>query len=212
MMEYVQTGALTIHIIAGYLALLSGLFIMVLKKGNRQHVVLGNWFYYGMLLVSLSALLLSYLKSNLFLFHIGIFVGYQNHAGRRSVKDKTLKSNLLDWLILVAAAINGVLMVISGSIVLTVFGGISVFLAFGDFRTQWLLARSQVLAKQAWLKRHIGMMMGAYIGAITAFLVVNIYLEQYGWIVWLAPTVLLVPLMRFWTYKYTQHKAQKMVI
>ena len=48
------------------------------------------------------------------------------------------------------------------------------------------------------------MMMGAYIGAITAFLVVNIHDFEPAWLIWLLPTFILVPLMRFWTWKYAK--------
>ena len=208
-MEYLQLGALSVHIIAGYLALTSGLLVMILKKGNNRHILLGHWFYYTMLLVCISALLLSVIKSNAFLLHIAIFVGYQNHAGRRSVQDKTLRASWIDWIILMAATINGAFMVMTGNIVLTVFGAISLFLVSGDVRTQWLLSKGKGLARQAWLKRHIGMMMGAYIGAITAFVVVNVYVEHYGWVLWLAPTAILVPLMQVWTYRFTRIAAPK---
>jgi hypothetical protein len=100
------------------------------------------------------------------------------------------------------AAINGVVMVATFNPVLLVFGAISIFLVLQDINTQLLLRKAKELRKLSWLRKHIGMMMGAYIGTLTAFLVVNINDFQPAWLLWLLPTFILVPLMRFWTKKY----------
>jgi hypothetical protein len=64
--------------------------------------------------------------------------------------------------------------------------------------------RKKLTFKNYWLLAHIGGMLGSYIGAITAFLVNNnkwIHLPDV--VAWLAPTVLLVPLL---LYEVRKHK------
>jgi hypothetical protein len=46
-------------------------------------------------------------------------------------------------------------------------------------------------------------MMGATIAVITAFLVVNVRFDP-GWVVWLAPTVVLTPLIIVWSRRARQ--------
>jgi hypothetical protein len=133
---------------------------------------------------------------------MAIFVWYQNYAGWRAIQDKSLKANGLDWAVIFMAAINGVVMVATFNPVLLVFGIISIFLVLQDINTQLLIRKAKELRKLSWLRKHIGMMMGAYIGTLTAFLVVNIKSFEPAWILWLLPTLILVPLMRFWTKKY----------
>jgi hypothetical protein len=49
------------------------------------------------------------------------------------------------------------------------------------------------LSKQQWLAVHIGMMMGAFSAAVTAFLAIQLsgHLGGFEWVVWVAPTVLM---------------------
>lgn len=210
-MDAILTTALFAHIITGYTALTAGTSIMILKKGDRRHQLIGRVFYLTMLAVSASALVLAGLKSNMFLVHIAIFVLYQNVAGRRSVKKKSLLPNVWDILLLVAALVNGILMLFAGNPVLMVFGGISVFLVFNDLRIYYRLHRKKQMPKLGWKARHIGMMMGAYIGALTAFLVVNVSLSGWpGIVLWLAPTAVFVPLMQWWTWKFTMEPGRRL--
>lgn len=51
------------------------------------------------------------------------------------------------------------------------------------------------------------MMVVAYISAFTAFLVVNVQFYGPNWVIWLAPTFIFVPLMRYWTNKYARKLA-----
>ena len=64
------------------------------------------------------------------------------------------------------------------NVVLLIFGILAVLFAIRDLR---LLYNPQSL-KQKWLGLHIGNMMGGYIAAVTAFIVVNeIFPGVYGW-------------------------------
>lgn len=207
-----EKTALILHVITGHIALITGLAIMIGRKGTDVHRKIGVVYYYSMIAIACTATFLSIYKSNSFLLHIGIFVFYQTYAGRKSITSKTLRPDWIDWTILAAALINGALMMWSGVLVLMVFGGISLLLVATDLNIyREILILKNNLEPKRWLARHIGMMMGAYIGTITAFLTVNIKFIQPAWIVWLLPTFILVPLMQFWTWKYT-HKPTKAIL
>jgi len=200
-MEVFNTVSLYLHIISGHLALGFGLAAMILKKGSSKHKTAGKVFFYSMLGVSITGISISIIKDIPFLLHIAIFVFYQNYAGFRAIQNKSLKPNFLDLVVLFAAGINGAFMILSLKIVLMVFGAISVLLFIQDTITFAKIFKGLNLRKNAWLTKHIGMMIGAYIGTITAFLVVNIQSPTYGIYLWLGPTVLLVPVMIYWQRK-----------
>lgn len=195
---------LILHIISGFTALLFGTIIMAIKKGGKRHVLLGRIFFWSMMVVVFSALFLALSKNNGFLLGVGIFVFYQAFAGMKSGNRKNLSPKVLDVIVLFVAFANAVFMTTTGNIVLIVFGIISFALIFQDLRIYYRIYKNKEIPHLAWLSRHIGMMVGAYIGTFTAFLVVNVQLSSNQWIVWFAPTLILVPLMRYWNRKYTK--------
>lgn len=193
---------LTTHIVAGFIALASGSLVLVMKKGTDFHVKTGLLFYSSMLVIGFSALILAGIKFNEFLFCIGIFSLFQTYFGKRSVENKQLKPNFLDVLVTVIAFGNGIFMVVSGNIVLLVFGAIQLQLCFTEFYIFYRIKKKIQLPKNTWLRQHIGMMMGSYIATFTAFLVVNVKSFEPGWLIWFAPTFVFLPLMFFWSKKF----------
>jgi uncharacterized membrane protein len=188
---------LILHIAAGGVSLLAGTLAVSSRKGGKIHRLAGKVFYLAMLLVVASALFISLKTNNTFLFCIGIFSLYQNVSGRRVLRNKTMRPKLVDFLITLLGLSNGAFMIYTGNIVLMVFGGISVFLALSDIRTFSAVLSGKSLPPSAWLRKHIGMMLGAYIATITAFLVVNITNVEPAWLIWLAPTFILIPIMLY---------------
>ena len=194
---------LILHIAAGSVALLSGFMALLSRKGQRLHLLSGRIFFYAMLLIGASAVVLAIFRPNTFLLLIAFFALYQNLNGYRAIRNKSLKPTWIDWLITIVGFTTGIQMLLQGNIVLWVFGGISCFLAIGDVASHVKLLRGRSQPKNAWLLRHIGMMMGAYIATVTAFVVVNISYPALPWVPWLAPTVLGVPVMIWFQRKYT---------
>ena len=195
---------LVLHIIGGSLSLLSGLLVVLSKKGNQRHRKLGRVFYYSMLLTTSSSLLLAVIKSGLFLFCIGIFSFYQTYMGYRAIKNKELRAGTADKLVWSMAVINSLVMIATINPVLMVFGGIGVANTLRQFIQQRQLKGSPAPAGE-WLQLHIGMIMGAFIATVTAFIVVNApdnLGTVYAVLLWLTPTILLVPLIVFWSIKY----------
>ena len=192
-METIAQILLILHIATGMLALIAGLLAIGSRKGGALHRRSGLLFHACMVTVALTAVVLSGMKGNTFLFHIGLFALYQVHGGLRSVRNKTLVPATQDWAMLAVGGINGGFMVATLNPVLLVFGGISVMLALQDLSTFARKARGGTLPAGAWLRRHIGMMMGTYIATTTAFLLTALRSLDLGIIVWLAPTAIGVP-------------------
>jgi uncharacterized membrane protein len=194
--------ALVLHISAGFSALFAGTLVHLLKKGTLVHRRIGLVFYYAMLLTGLSALWLSFNRESEFLFCIGVFALYQTLSGRRAVENKSLRPMWFDYVLSIIAFANGVYMVSTMNIILIVFGAMCGLLALQDAALYFRIYKGVELAPNAWLKKHIGMMMGSYIATFTAFLVVNINDFEPAWVLWLSPTFVFVPVMSVYQKKY----------
>src|SRR5690606_36448787 len=155
--KMVYSTTLILHIVAGYLALVSGAFIFMAEKGTGRHRRVGKIFHYSMYIIVVTALILAVVRKIPFLLHVAAFVFYQNLAGFRSVRFPLLRPAVIDWFVLILALGNAVFMLASGNPVLLVFGGISMALIAGDIRNYYrILWQKQSLHKKTWLKRHIG--------------------------------------------------------
>lgn len=208
---------LTLHIIGGGVGLVSGTLNLILKKGGKRHQLIGHFFFYGMLLAGSSALLLAYIKSNYFLFIVGVFTLYMVITGKRYIYLKMLGVNqkpaLFDWIISLAMTFAALVFLVLGvrmqinqnnfGIVLIVFGIISL----GFIRRDFINYQGKMKEKNYWLLMHLQRMTGAYIASATAFLVVNakyIPFEFPAFVFWLLPTAVLTPLISRWTKKYSK--------
>lgn len=205
-METAYHLALGLHIFGGMSSLLTGLLAILARKGKQVHRISGRIYFWSMLLTCASALFISLIKDNAFLFHIGIFSLYMVFTGYRSIQNKSLQPSRLDLIMLILAMVNAIMMLISLKIVLMVFGGIGLSLAINDLRIFIQLYQKKALPAQAWILRHIGSMLGSYIATTTAFVVVNIQSTDYPIIPWLAPTVIGTPLIFIFSRKYSPKK------
>ncbi|MCW5923655.1 MAG: DUF2306 domain-containing protein [Saprospiraceae bacterium] len=210
-MESLRLALLWTHIFFGFLALLAGLIALGSAKGGKTHRRAGTVFFNSMLAVAFSALALASISHNWYLFYIAVFALYQNYSGYRAVRDKSLRPSPLDWLVWVVAVVVAVLMLLTKHLVLLVFGGIMALLTARDLMLFSAVLRGKALPKQQWLIRHIGMMVGAYIATVTAFVVVNLQTFNPMWLPWLAPTALGLPFMAYWMRRTRQTKKQTSV-
>ncbi len=197
-MQTIYQIVLVIHILVGSAALLSGLAALFLRKFGRNHPKAGKVFFISSLGVAFSALYMAAVKPNVFLLTIGIFTFFQTYAGYRSIQDKSLKPTGLDLIIWLIGALNGIAMVMQDNIVIWVFGGIQIGLVLVDLRTYLTLWRGGSLPANAWLRRHLGMMLGTFTAVVTAFIVVN---SAGYWWQWLGPVILLMPMIIYWNIK-----------
>lgn len=191
---------LYIHIILGHLALVSGLIALISPKGKRIHVLGGRIFFYSMLSVGLSGVWLSLKANNIFLLLISTFVLYQVINGFLAVRDKSLRLRWYSPILLLLGLFTSILMFLSRHPVLISFGCIQVFILMQDIRMTVRVLKKEHIPTPLAMIRHIGQMTGAYIGATTAFLVVNVdfFSKQWQVVIWLAPTLVFTPFLIYW--------------
>ena len=187
-----QTINILIYIHAGFggIALLAGLVSMIAKKGLELHKKSGLVFYYSMLISAIIAMIVAFLPNHEspFLFAVGIFSLYFILTGKRALRFKHKNPNLqTDKWISRIMIITGILMVFLPivlskkiNIVLCIFAIIGIIFSVRDL----ILYKKPDRLKNSWLKLHLGKMIGAYISATTAFVVVNEFFPSfYGWFI-----------------------------
>jgi uncharacterized membrane protein YfcA len=208
---------LAVHILGGSIGLLSGTWNLVARKGSARHRAVGRVFVVAMLATGLSALVLATLRPNPFLFMVGVLTLYLVGTGRLRLKRPltTLRPAPLDRAMTLAMGLAGVAFGALGAGQLfrgEPFG--TVYLTFGligllfvrrdvkDLRRQW--------GPNERTSAHLQRMVGAYIAALTAFLVVNAgYMPGSipAVVYWLLPTAVLTPLIIKWSRRYTARSA-----
>lgn len=189
---------LYIHIAAGSIALLAGFVPFFTPKGNKLHKRAGKVFYWAMMIISFTAVVISLYKNIPFLLAIAVFSFYMNYTGYRVLKYKKGKFKWFDWIPLVISIAAVLYMLTSMKIVLTVFGALLAFFILQDIRKQFKNDEDKKQIAKEKIIDHLGRMSGTYIGTFTAFAVVNVRFVQPGWIVWLLPTVIGVPIIIYY--------------
>ncbi len=210
-MEQLFTILLIIHIVAGSIGLFTGTMNIIRKKGDKLHKRVGKYFLYGMLINGFAGLIMSLIHTNYFLLIIAVFSIYMVSTGQRYLSLKKLnkgqKPEKIDWILTFSMFVFaiifigfGIYLMVNGNnfgLVLIVFGIISILMVKKDISVY----KGNVKEKNYWLLLHLQRMIGAYIAATTAFLVVNNTILP-GVVAWLLPTVILTPLIVKWSRKY----------
>ena len=197
---------LEIHILAGIVSLLGAALAVSSAKGTKPHVLSGRAYFWGMSTILLTAIPMSIVSSNIFLFLVAIFSFYLAFAGMRFARNRKGVATILDWIAICLMIFSGigmwVLAVIyflnsnTQYIVLLVFGFLSITLGYADFRSY---KNNSATGKER-ISRHLTNMMGGTIAVITAVLVVNPPFEP-EWVWWVLPTVLITPVIFWWNFK-----------
>lgn len=199
---------LGIHIATGTLSLFVGGYIMFARKGDNRHKKIGNNYYYSMLINACTAIPMSYLHPNLFLFLIGIWTLYMLITGKRYLKLKSMNDvSEIDWIITIISAITAMVFLflgfkfLSGSnsfgYVVISFASLMSLMAIQDF----LNYKGKSKVKNFFITTHIQRMVGSYIATTTAFLVVNNTVLP-SILAWLLPTIVLTPFIVVWSRKW----------
>ncbi|MFM7431560.1 MAG: hypothetical protein ACKO1F_16910 [Flammeovirgaceae bacterium] len=197
--EKILSLMLFMHIAGGTVALVSGLVAMLTEKGGKAHRLAGKIYFGGMTAVFVGAVIVAIGHRKDFLLMVGFFSYYLTVRGYRTLYLKKIgsgqKAAALDWLIVTISGIfisallmYGLWMLINENgmgIPAIVFSLIGLTFLAIDVR-KFLKAPP----KMHWWFAHIGSMGGSYISAVTAFVVVNIQLPQYGWVLWILPTLI----------------------
>lgn len=210
-MDLLFKTLLVLHIAAGTIGLTTGTINIIAKKGGKRHRIVGLAFLYSMLLVGATAFVLSVLHPNYFLFIVGVFTLYMVCSGTRYLYLKNLsngqKPKWIDWVLTSFMLLFGLAFLIFGMYHLihkNVFG--AVFIVFGAIglrfvRTDFRNFSGKATVSNIWLLAHIQRMTGAYIATLTVFLVVN-NTALPGYVAWLLPSMVFVPLIVIWVRKY----------
>ncbi|MBK9105236.1 MAG: hypothetical protein IPL92_11890 [Saprospiraceae bacterium] len=216
-MDQLFTAILILHIVSGGTGLITGTINLIRRKGDKLHNQIGLVFTYAMISAGASAIVLSMMHPNYFLFIVGVFTLYMVSTGYRYIRlrlegiDNGPKT--LDWVLTGSMGIAGICFILFGGwqlymksnfgTVLLVFGAIGILMVRSDLNNY----KGQAAERNYWLLAHLQRMTGAYIASLTAFLVVNMdRLPSFipGILFWLLPTAVLTPMIIFWSRKYRQ--------
>lgn len=197
---------LSIHILAGTIALLCAALAVSSEKGKKFHVLSGRTYFWCMVGIFITAIPMSIINSNTFLFLIAIFSFYLAFAGMRFAKNRKGIATTIDWIAVSLMILSGLGMwalaityFISDNsqyITLLVFGFIALALGYGDYRSH----KNKAATGKERIAKHLTNMMAGTIAVITAVLVVNVNIEPI-WIWWLLPTVVITPIISYWNNK-----------
>ena len=197
---------LTIHIVAGTISLFAAAFSLLSEKGKRVHILSGRAYFWGMAIIFLTAIPMSIISSNIFLFLIAIFAFYLAFAGMRFARNRKGIATTLDWIAVSLTILSGLGMLIlsaiffsnddSQYIVLLVFGFLAITLGYADFKSY----KNNTATGKERISRHLSNMMGGTIAVITAVVVVNPPFEP-EWVWWVLPTALITPVIFWWNKK-----------
>ncbi len=191
------------HIISGSLALLSGPVAMMYQDGGRIHRQSGKIYFWSMMVIFVTSIVLAYARSNWFLFMVGIFSCYLVVTAYRALSLKFLhrgqKAAAIDWIILLLSSFAAVSLAGMGLWQLFFHGNSFglVALTFGSILSSGIISDYKRFTvppadKNHWLLKHIIGMMGGYIATLTAFLVQNVTLNP-AFLTWLLPSIVISP-------------------
>ena len=200
---------LAAHIAGGTVALLALGPAIVLSRGSglsvgAGHRRAGRAYVWAMVVALASAYPLAALLPSVFLGGVALFTTFLVASGWRWIRRGSTDTVGLGRGLAVGMLVAGVGMVIVGvgqlgagdglGVALLVFAGIGGVLALEDLRA----LRSGRPARSQRVALHLGRMLGGAIATLTAVLVVNVETEPV-WLGWIAPTVLIVPMIAWRT-------------
>ncbi|MFM2267537.1 MAG: hypothetical protein RL757_978 [Bacteroidota bacterium] len=210
-----------LHIAAGTVTLIAGPLAIYFNKNAALHRRFGNTFFFAMLYVCISAVF-GYFRapSIFFAFLLGIaclVLSCIVPAVRCIARMKGKPMKKTDPFLGIAALLCGVLMMAKGasgmfgsqieaiSILFAAFGFLTFTSGLGTHRA---FSNSEKQHSLDWLLLHVRLMMVAFIASTTAFAVNAKFLQTLPWfILWFAPTVILVPLQIYFTSGIRKQRA-----
>ncbi|AVG23686.1 DUF2306-like membrane protein [Pontimonas salivibrio] len=209
LVEFIIEMLLIIHVLSGVVALVAAFVAVGVAKGATFHRRVGTVFFWAMLGVGITAIPVTFVRPNPFLFFIALFSFYMAFAGYRRGRRLHVDEGIdviAAWLMLVFGVVMigyGVFMVVSDEPLgwaLASFGGLGLSFGLED-----VVKARRTPAHAERVSVHLSRMLGGTIATITAVLVQQVSplvddpLEQVA--LWLGPTVVLVPVIVLWTWR-----------
>jgi uncharacterized membrane protein len=198
------------HVAAGIVSLLTAPVAMTVAKGGKVHRFAGKIFFWSMVWIFISALVLGIVHWKPFLLMVSVLSFYLVYSGYRTLYQKqvVIGKNVLwyDWTVAAACGVFmlsflvwGITLVLNGSgnILLLFFSAGGLFMVLKEVSRY----RSTTNDKHGWLFNHIGRMVGGFIAALTAFST-NVLTFMPGLWQWLWPTLIGTPLIIYWIRMY----------
>ncbi|MDP4551607.1 DUF2306 domain-containing protein [Alkalihalobacillus macyae] len=213
---------LIIHITAGFSALLTFWLPLVLKKGGKWHIRVGWFFVVMMGIVSITAVGMAFIRIfiqpdtsperfsfSIFLLFIAVLSASTAYYGlrvlrfkRKSDRHRHLGDLAFSSLLFLSGLSCSIYGFSSGNTLISFFPFLGIFLGLGQL-AYWL---RPMPVRNSWLLEHIQGMIACSISTVTAFTVFgaprllgggfrSIYL-------WILPTIVLVPLIFYFSRKY----------
>lgn len=220
-----------IHVVAGFIALIFLWMPLFFRKGGTYHRVTGWVFTYSMFMISGTSVHLSlyriWYEGNLtteefsfylFLIFIAILSFSTAFYGLRVLRFKKHTGkhrHWIDWfipcLLLASAIIMSVYGFILGDPLLSWFPMLGIFLSLSHMFYWWRQPRF----KNHWVIEHLTGMLSCGIATVTAFVVFGaprlFELNETSIWLWFAPTIILVPLIIYYSFKYQRKNVIKQV-
>ncbi len=211
-MNIAITGILWIHVLAGTLALVVAPIALVTAKGGLTHRRWGKVYFWAMAVVAVTAIVVGYWRSILFLMLTAVFSFYAALSGYRVLyrkrPDLGQRPRTLDWIAAGITLVASAALITLGiarptprlqelSTVAIVFGLVGLSISGLDVWRFW----RPPTERMAWWYKHMANMIGSYIAAVTAFSVVNFHVLPTT-IRWLWPTMIGTPLIAIWITYY----------
>lgn len=203
---------LFIHIVCGFTSLSAAAGAICTKKGEFTHRTCGKIFVLGMTGIFLTAIPMSLITHDIFLFLIAIFSYYFALSGFLFAKTRSDMASIYAWALAIIMLVTGLAMLAYSifylsfnnyqGTVLTIFGALSCTTAMSDLKTYYY----KKAVGNFRIIKHLTAMLGATIATLTAFTVVNFQTHP-AFIAWLAPTVLILPVIFYWRHRVSKWKS-----
>jgi uncharacterized membrane protein len=216
--------SLVLHVIAGFVALITLWLPLFFRKGEKYHRLTGWIFTASMFLISGTSVHMAFyriwfdpdLTTEQFSFYLFLtFIAILSFAtamyGLRVLKFKQHEGEhryVVDWLIPSVLLISAVAMSVYGFIVgeplLAWFPIVGMFLSISHMLYWWRRPSN----KESWVIEHLTGMLSCGISTVTAFVVFGaprvFAMSQAPIWLWFAPTIVLVPLIVYFTIREKQ--------
>ena len=219
-METAIRLTLWVHILAGTVALIVAPIALMTVKGGPTHRRWGKVYFWAMAVVAVTAVVVAYWRSIMFLMLTAVFSFYAALSGYRVLYRKRpelgQRATTFDWISAVLTLLASSALVVMGilrpsptwqrlGVVAIVLGIVGLFLAVRDILT---FVRPPT-DRNAWWYHHMTSMIASYIAVVTAFSVVNFsFLPLTA--KWLWPTIIGTPAIFIWvTYYKTRFNRRK---
>lgn len=208
------------HAVSGMLALVVAPLAMLARKGGGWHRRWGKVFFYAMVVVVVTAIVLAWARPNPLMGMVAVFSFHMIASGYRSLYHKRLhrgqKPARTDIVLQGVAGLVNVGLLLWGlahfllghrnpmAIIFVVFGLIGSGMVFMNLRRFYKHSHD----KQEWLYGHMTGFLGGYIATLSAFSAVNLHMIGPVWLQWLWPTIVGAPLIAMWVRHYRRRFAR----